>query len=113
MRKAGGVVYGADGGGPSGGQRRQQGASNRATSAPQGHHHATRPANPTEDQHSARFYQLVHENDDQLDQYASVHPGQYHHREPTVASMRDVPAGIGGGGGGGGGLEHFGGVSDF
>lgn len=80
VKKHGGVVYGTGGHG-------HQGPS-RAAPAPA---RPTQAAAPTaEDAKSARFYQLVHENDDQADQYSSLHPGHYHHPEPGVAAMRDV-----------------------
>lgn len=72
IRKSGGVVYGTgDGSGaPPPGPR----GSNPAPTA------RGKPSNPPqpqpEEQHSARFYQLVHENDDQAQQFASVHPDQ-------------------------------------
>lgn len=82
VKKTGGVIHGA--GGHGGGR---QGPS-RAAAAPARPSQAAAPS--AEEAHSSRFYQLVHENDDQTDQYASVHPGHYHHPEPGVAAMRDV-----------------------
>lgn len=88
VKKHGGVVYGAGGGG--GGPQGRQGPSRAAAAPAQARPTQAEDAGTVHDAHSSRFYQLVHENDDQVDQYSRIHPEHYHHPEPGVAAMRDV-----------------------